>query len=328
MYNENEPFAIRWLEQLQERNLIPGGKIDGRSITELEPKDCEPTSHFFAGIGGWAYALQLAGWDPARDVWSGSCPCQPFSIAGKNSEFADAIEDKRNLWPIWRELIAECRPSVIFGEQTSSKLGREWLSGVRSDLEALGYAVGAADLCAASVNAPHRRQRLYWVAHTRHGGDRGRDGLRDTEAAPIDQTGTDAQSGQGREDQGWLGTLDVLTDGSSEYAGHDSVHGLVNPLRGGASNPDTEAKQGSDGQDFRVSGQTGLSDFWDDYDIAECQSLDGTVQYRRVESGTLPLVDGIPSRLRTGLIKGYGNAIVPQLAATFIRSFLEAEGEA
>ena len=327
MYNENEPFAIQWLEQLQERNLIPGGPIDGRSITELEPKDCEPTSHFFAGIGGWAYALQLAGWDPARDVWTGSCPCQPFSIASNKSTFADAIEDKRHLWPIWRELIAECRPSVIFGEQTSSKLGREWLSGVRADLEALGYAVGAADLCAASVNAPHRRQRLYWVAHTRHGGDRGRDGLRDTEAEPIDQTGTDAQSGQGREDQGWLGTLDVLTDGSSEYAGHDSVHGLVNPLRGGASNPDTEAKQGSDGQDFRVSGQTGLSDFWDDYDIAECQSLDGTVQYRRVESGTLPLVDGIPSRLRTGLIKGYGNAIVPQLAATFIRSFLEAEGE-
>ena len=362
MYNENEPFAIRWLEQLQERNLIPGGPIDGRSITELHPEDCEPTSHFFAGIGGWAYALQLAGWDPARDVWTGSCPCQPFSIAGKGT----GTSDKRHLWPIWRELIAECRPSVIFGEQTSSKLGREWLSGVRSDLEALGYAVGAADLCAASVNAPHRRQRLYWVAHTdsvgrgrgseednpsvqrqiqiarssangrdsasrlahtRHGGDRGRDGLRDTEAEPIDQTGTDAQSGQGREDQGWLGTLDVLTDGSSEYAGNDSVHGLVNPLRGGASNPDTEAKQGSDGQDFRVSGQTGLSDFWDDYDIAQCRAIDGTVQYRRVEPGLQPLVDGIPSRLRTGLIKGYGNAIVPQLAATFIRSFLEAEGE-
>ena len=323
MYNENEPFAIRWLEQLQERNLIPGGKIDGRSITELEPKDCEPTSHFFAGIGGWAYALQLAGWDPARDVWSGSCPCQPFSIAGKGT----GTSDKRHLWPIWRELIAECRPSVIFGEQTSSKLGREWLSGVRSDLEALGYAVGAADLCAASVNAPHRRQRLYWVAHTRHGGDRGRDGLRDTEASTASATGTNPYSCEGGSQYPRLGTLDVLTDGSSEYAGHDSVHGLVNPLRGGASNPDTEAKQGSDGQDFRVSGQTGLSDFWDDYDIAECQSLDGTVQYRRVESGTLPLGDGIPSRLRTGLIKGYGNAIVPQLAATFIRSFLETEGE-
>ena len=362
MYNENEPFAIQWLEQLQERNLIPEGKIDGRSITDIRPEDCDRTSHFFAGIGGWAYALQLAGWNPARDVWTGSCPCQPFSIAGKNSEFADAIEDKRNLWPIWLRLIAEYRPATIFGEQTSSKLGREWLSGVRADLEALGYAVGAADLCAASVNAPHRRQRLYWVAHTRHGGDRGRDGLRDTEAEPIDQTGTDAQSGQGREDQGWLGTLDVLTDGSSEYAGHDSAHGLVNPLRGGAIDNDTEAEQGSYGTQHGLLGPSGASgkrlvahagsgwgqdnelragwdesgirstinlrDFWNRYDIAVCTEIDGTTRARRLEPGTMPLVDGIPSKLRRGLIKGYGNAIVPQLAATFIRSFLEAEGEA
>ena len=162
MYNENEPFARKWLEQLQERNLISEGRIDGRSITELRPEDCDPTSHFFAGIGGWSYALQLAGWDPARDVWTGSCPCQPFSIAGKGT----GTSDKRHLWPIWRDLIAEYRPATIFGEQTSSNLGREWLSGVRTDLEALGYAVGAADLCAASVNAPHRRQRLYWVAYT------------------------------------------------------------------------------------------------------------------------------------------------------------------
>jgi DNA (cytosine-5)-methyltransferase 1 len=321
MYNENEPFAIQWLEQLQERNLIPKGKIDGRSITDIRPEDCDRTSHFFAGIGGWAYALQLAGWNPARDVWTGSCPCQPFSIAGKGT----GTSDKRHLWPIWRELIAECRPSVIFGEQTSSKLGREWLSGVRTDLEALGYAVGAADLCAASVNAPHRRQRLYWVAYTGHGGDRGPNRLRDSAPGAVSGAGEDKGSGQGRQDTSRVRTLDVLTDGCQVY---DPVDGLVNTLRGGASNPDTEAKQGSDGQDFRVSGQTGLSDFWDQFDIAECRAIDGSVQYRRIEPGLLPVVDGIPSRLRAGLIRGYGNAIVPQLAATFIRSFLEAEGEA
>jgi len=320
MYNENEPFAIQWLEQLQERNLIPEGKIDGRSITDIRPEDCDRTSHFFAGIGGWAYALQLAGWDPARDVWTGSCPCQPFSIAGKGT----GTSDNRHLWPIWRELIAECRPSVIFGEQTSSKLGREWLSGVRTDLEALGYAVGAADLCAASVNAPHRRQRLYWVAYTGHGGDRGPNRLRDSAPGAVSAAGEDKGSGQGRQDTSRVRTLDDLTDGCQVY---DPVDGLVNTLRGGASNPDTEAKQGSDGQDFRVSGQTGLSDFWDQFDIAECRAIDGSVQYRRIEPGLLPVVDGIPSRLRTGLIRGYGNAIVPQLAATFIRSFLEAEGE-
>ena len=323
MYNENEPFAIRWLEQLQERNLIPGGKIDGRSITELRPEDCDSTSHFFAGIGGWSYALQLAGWDPARDVWTGSCPCQPFSIAGKGEGPADS--KGRHLFPIWRDLIAECRPPVIFGEQTSSNLGREWLSGVRTDLEALGYAFGAADLCAASVNAPHRRQRLYWVAYTGHGGDRGPNRLRDSAPGALSAAGEDKGSGQGRQDTGRVRTLDDLTDGGQVYG---PVDGLVNTLRGGASNPDTEAKQGGDGPDLRVPGQTGLSDFWDQFDIAECRAIDGSVQYRRIEPGLLPVVDGLPSRLRTGLIKGYGNAIVPQLAATFIRAFLETEGEA
>ena len=318
MYNENEPFAIRWLEQLQERNLIPGGKIDGRSITELRPEDCGPTSHFFAGIGGWAYALQLAGWDPARDVWTGSCPCQPFSIAGKGT----GTSDKRHLWPIWRDLIAECRPTTIFGEQTSSNLGRDWLSGVRADLEALGYAVGAADLCAASVNAPHRRQRLYWVAYTGHGGDRGRDGLRDSAPRALGTAGEDKGSGQGRQDQAGFRALDDLTDGGQVYGPTD---GLVNTLRGGASNPDTEAKQGSDGPDFRVPGQTGLSDFWDQFDIAECRAIDGSTQYRRIEPGLPPVADGLPNRV--GRIRGFGNAIVPQLAATFIRAFLEAEEE-
>ena len=283
MYNENEPFAIRWLEQLQERNLIPGGKIDGRSITELRPEDCDPTSHFFAGIGGWAYALQLAGWDPARDVWTGSCPCQPFSIAGKGT----GTSDKRHLWPIWLRLIAQYRPSTIFGEQTSSKLGRDWLSGVRTDLEALGYAVGAADLCAAGVNAPHRRQRLYWVAHTRHGGDMGRDGLRDSKTSTVSATGTNPYSCEGRSQHSRLGTFYDPTDGG------------------------------------KVSDTT----FWDQFDIAECRAIDDSTQYRRIEPGLLPVVDGLPSRLRTGLIKGYGNAIVPQLAATFIRAFLEAEEE-
>ena len=318
MYNENEPFAIRWLEQLQERNLIPGGKIDGRSITELRPEDCDPTSHFFAGIGGWAYALQLAGWDPARPVWTGSCPCQPFSIAGKGT----GTSDKRHLWPIWLSLIREYRPATIFGEQTSSNLGRDWLSGVRADLEALGYAVGAADLCAASVNAPHRRQRLYWVAYTGHGGDRGRDGLRGPATGALGAAGEDKGSGQGRQDQAGFRALDDLTDGGQVYGPTD---GLVNTLRGGASNPDTEAKQGSDGPDFRVPGQTGLSDFWDQFDIAECRAIDGSTQYRRIEPGLPPVADGLPNRV--GRIRGFGNAIVPQLAATFIRAFLEAEGE-
>ena len=371
MYNENEPFAIRWLEQLQERNLIPGGKIDGRSITELRPEDCGPTSHFFAGIGGWAYALQLAGWDPARDVWSGSCPCQSLSSAGRKR----GANDKRHLWPIWYELIKECRPPTIFGEQVASSLGRQWFAGVRADLEALGYAVGSADLCAASLGAPHIRSRLYWVADSAGMGRNGEviyDGRQGNGGTEADERRNDSrmahsndsgrqpghgeEGGAGREvrlrssvESGNRSAACRVDDTHRERCDRepvcvqprqsrqtnleiarpseisDTTDGLVNTLRGGASNPDTEAKQGRNGPDFRVPGETGLSDFWDQFDIAECRAIDGSVQYRRIEPGLPPVADGLPNRV--GRIRGFGNAIVPQLAATFIRAFLEAEGE-
>lgn len=183
-YNENDPFAAEWLRNLITRGLIAAGDVDERSIEDVSPDDLRNYTqcHFFAGIGGWSYALRLAGWPDDRPVWTGSCPCQPFSSAGARK----GTDDPRHLWPHWRWLVDQCRPPIIFGEQVASKDGRAWLAGVRSDLEALGYAVGAADLCAAGagekakgrisyeggrfewkpvvIGAPHIRQRLYWLA--------------------------------------------------------------------------------------------------------------------------------------------------------------------
>jgi len=161
-YNEHEAYAAQWLRNLMDAELIAKGVVDERDIQHIRPDDVTGyhQAHFFAGIAGWGYALQLAGWPAEWPVWTGSCPCQPFSISGKMR----GEKDERHLWPVWRGLIAKCRPSIIFGEQVASPLGREWLDGVRADLEALGYEVGAADLCAAGVAAPHIRQRLFWVA--------------------------------------------------------------------------------------------------------------------------------------------------------------------
>jgi len=161
-YNEIDRYAAQWLRNLIEAGHIAPGDVDERSIADVQPAELEGycQCHFFAGIGGWSYALRLAGWPDERPVWTGSVPCQPFSAAGKRKGTAD----KRHLWPEFRRLISECRPSIVFGEQVASKDGRLWLDGVRVDLEALGYAVGAADLCAAGVGAPHIRQRLWWVA--------------------------------------------------------------------------------------------------------------------------------------------------------------------
>lgn len=159
-YNEWERYSATWT-----RNLIAGGKIapghvDDRDIKDVRPEDLGGYGqcHFFAGIGTWSYALRCAGWEDEREVWTGSCPCQPFSLAGRRG----GTDDARHLWPEWFRLIRECEPGVIFGEQVASDLA--WLDVVSSDLESAGYAIGAFDLCAASVGAPHIRQRLYFVA--------------------------------------------------------------------------------------------------------------------------------------------------------------------
>jgi DNA (cytosine-5)-methyltransferase 1 len=175
-YNEHDPKAAAWLRELIKHGHIPAGIVDERSIEDIAPSELTQyiQCHFFAGIGGWSLSLRLAGWPEDRPVWTGSCPCQPFSTAGKGGGF----DDERHLWPAFHHLISQCQPPVVFGEQVASKDGLAWLDLVRADLQASGYTVGAADLCAASVGAPHIRQRLWWVAdgiqqglegHRRHG---------------------------------------------------------------------------------------------------------------------------------------------------------------
>lgn len=164
LYNEINLYAAKWLENLIDNNYIADGVVDDRSIQELRKKDLKNIIQFhaFAGIGIWSYALKCAGWPDNEEVWTGSCPCQPFSVIGKHKGF----KDERHLWPEWFRLIKEYKPTTIFGEQVASSFGRNWLSIVFSDLETLGYQVAGADLCAAGIGAPHIRQRLYFVAYS------------------------------------------------------------------------------------------------------------------------------------------------------------------
>lgn len=163
-YNENNPHAAKWLRLLIEDRLIPQGDVDERSIEDVTPADLSGYTqcHFFAGIAGWPYALRLAGWPDEKPVWTGSCPCQPFSAAGKGAGFAD----ERHLWPAFAWLIRQCNPATVYGEQVARKAGREWLSVVRSDMEMAGYAFGAADIPACAAGAWHERPRHFWVAHS------------------------------------------------------------------------------------------------------------------------------------------------------------------
>lgn len=161
-YNEIDPKAAAWLRELINRDLIAQGEVDERSIEDVVPSDLKGFTqcHFFAGIGGWSYALRLAGWPDDKPVWTGSCPCQPFSTAGKGAGFAD----ERHLWPAWFHLIKQCGPPVIFGEQVASKAVDTWIDLVHADLESMGYAFGSVPFSSASIGAPHIRDRNYWVA--------------------------------------------------------------------------------------------------------------------------------------------------------------------
>jgi DNA (cytosine-5)-methyltransferase 1 len=165
-YNEWDKQNAAYLRRLISEGLIADGEVDERSIEYVRPGDLAgfTQAHFFAGIGGWSLALKLAGWPDDRPVWTGSCPCQSFSVLGEQRGF----EDERHLWPEFFRLIEKCRPVVLFGEQVAAAAGEVngdcWLDLVHDDLERAGYAVGSAVFPAGGVGAPHSRDRLYFVA--------------------------------------------------------------------------------------------------------------------------------------------------------------------
>src|SRR5690606_4671796 len=231
-YNEIEQHAAAWLRELIKQGHIADGIVDERSIEDIRPDELAGFTqcHFFAGIGGWSLALRLAGWPDSRRVWTGSCPCQPFSAAGQGAGFAD----ERHLWPAWQHLIAQCRPAVVFGEQVASKAADPWIDLVHADMEGMDYAFGCVPFPSAGIGAPHIRDRLYWV-----GGAAGRQGS-DRPASEAGVFGGVADSaGQGLQGCGYSGSARQMWEGPA--AERDGAHGGVgesdNGGRGGEGLP-------------------------------------------------------------------------------------------
>ena len=79
-YNEFCPKTAAWLRELIAAGLIPDGDVDERSICDVQADDVRHYTqrHWYAGIGGWARTLQLAGWPADRPIDTLSCPCPPF----------------------------------------------------------------------------------------------------------------------------------------------------------------------------------------------------------------------------------------------------------
>jgi DNA (cytosine-5)-methyltransferase 1 len=292
-YNEFDRKTAAWLRELIADGLIAPGEVDERSIVDVKAEDLKgfTQAHFFAGIGGWSYALRLAGWPDDVPVWTGSCPCQGLSTAGKGL----GAEDERHLWPEFHRLIRECRPPVCFGEQVSSAIGLGWIAGVRVDLEEEAYAVGAADLCAAGVGAPHIRQRLYWVA------DAADSGCTRREHRIIE-----FDNGEVR--------IPWKDDGRM----HESC-GKQSTCRLGLSPGQRPQGSESAGTETKTVERDAVP--WSSSIVIPCR--DGKSRRIPTQSAFFPLVDGL-STGRVGLLRGAGNAIVPQVAAEFIRAYCES----
>ncbi|WP_444897916.1 DNA cytosine methyltransferase [Microbulbifer sp. SSSA005] len=344
-YNEIDPFAAQWLRELISAGHIAPGEVDERSIEDVRADELIGFTqcHFFAGVGVWSYALRKAGWPDDKPAWTGSCPCQSFSQAGKGKGFAD----ERHLWPAWFHLIEQCRPGTIFGEQSSSKAALAWLDLVQADLEGANYTSGALDLCAAGVGSPNIRQRLYFVAESRLADpdmpctsrhrEHGRKsqapqgvwnrfanscefiGLANTSSFRCKQAGASQSSswsnGIARNDgsiKGFISDVSRLGHTNCEHSRRHTGKSSGEEKRniGGTVCNSSCAPSAAD-----VPGPT--NGFWRNADWLGCR--DG--KFRPVESGTFPLADGAPARV--GRLRGYGNAVNAELAAAFISAYKE-----
>jgi DNA (cytosine-5)-methyltransferase 1 len=319
-YNEHDPYAAAWLRNLISAGHLPAGEVDERSIVDVAPADLAgfKQCHFFAGIGGWSLATRLAGWPDDRELWTGSAPCQPFSVAGQGK----AQADDRHLWPHLFRLVRARRPAVVMGEQVAAAVGKNWLDGVAADLEGIGYACGAVVVPACAVNAPHRRDRLWFVADASGerrqqvaGSAHGNEGTHEGRAALLHHvTSSHGESERNMADTygSRLERRELLperknqwTIGSGGMADANSIGGQIHSNAGGCS-PGSGA-----GQIAR------LGSAW--HGAGWIIGHDG--KSRRVEPSIRLLAHGLPSRV--GRLRAYGNAIVPQVAAEVIGAYMD-----
>lgn len=129
-------------------------------VARMEDKalDCAPVWDDVATFDGRP-------WRGTVDILLGGYPCQPFSVAGKRK----GAQDPRHLWPHFARIIGECQPEWVFLENVANHLNLGYRE-VRCELESLGYGVTEGLFTAAEVGAPHKRQRLFVLAHAECGG--------------------------------------------------------------------------------------------------------------------------------------------------------------
>jgi DNA (cytosine-5)-methyltransferase 1 len=278
-----------------------------------------------------------ANWADDDLILTGGFPCQPYSTAGKRLGKAD----ERHLFPEMLRIIREVRPRYIVGENVRGLVS--WSGGlvfeeVCADLEAEGYEVQPFILPACAVNAPHRRERIWFIAYSNH----------TRTEQPVRDNGNGAQGDEGREKQplvelgqsgGIVANANERTEKSPREGGQAKSNGRKNndePSGWGEqteqhfgrgnvlrldSNPDNHGLQGS--EDKRVSSGSG-----EKRDKQPSRFICSDWENFPTQPPICGGDDGLPSELvgvtfpkwRNESIKAYGNAIVPQVALEIFKA--------
>ena len=266
------------------------------------------------------------------DIVTGGFPCQPYSAAGKRL----GRDDERHLWPQMFRAIREIEPRWIVGENVRGLLN--WNEGVvldeiYADLEAEGYEVETFVLPAVGVNAPHRRERVWIVAHSKHSGYKanrraqeetrgisqehrekmggGESNGTDIPRPEIQQTTTNSNSkvsqrwDEGRETQGSAIPKERAKSFDSANARDSDNEGLQGRKNDGSAREIGQERNQQSSRRFQSA--------WQDFPTQSpvCGGDDGIP--RQLDAITFP-------RWRKESIMAYGNAIVPQVASQIFKA--------
>jgi len=280
------------------------------------------------------------------DVLTGGFPCQPYSVAGKRK----GTDDDRHLWPEMLRAIREIQPRYVVGENVRGLTN--WDGGVvfdqvQADLENEGYEVLPFLLPACAVNAPHRRDRIWFVAYSKSCGrgrakelenNKGQSGewrgrythnISEVSGENGEADAPDTESG-GLEGFGEFGNAQQIEGGIGAVcvSEGDSAHIIINAQRNGVQQDETGALHNGNGDDTEQAfigrdfaswlGATNNPLDWSDWPTQPplCSRDDGIPSQ---------LVGITVSKHRNESLKAYGNAIVPQVAFQIFKAIKQSE---
>ncbi len=254
------------------------------------------------------------------DILTGGFPCQPFSVAGKRK----GTDDDRNLWPEYHRAIKEIQPAWVVGENVPGIIN--WSKGlvfeqVQADLENEGYEVWTFVLPAAGVNAPHRRDRVWFVAYAPGNGHQpGRSGK--SRSAQRESQSKEYQRQRIRDDNRRNGQQATTTNTKSpeQKSTRDSwARGIgFTDVCEFTPHADSERQQ-----EYDNAGKSELQVWFNSiFSTHENWSRFPTQSPLCSRDDGFPAgLDGITfSKWRNESIKAYGNAIVPQVAIQIFKT--------